>query len=87
MTLPAAVVDAFLDRVRLVVGEMLDAQSRPALLMSDERLCAEVLGISTKTLRTKLLPAGCPHLMVGGCRRYDVDAVLAWLKSQPTIER
>jgi hypothetical protein len=80
--LPPSVVDALVERIQLAVAEVLDGQSQPPMLLTDDRLCLEVLGVSTATLRKVLLPQGLPHLLVGDQRRYDRDEVLAWLRAR-----
>ena len=76
------VLDVLTERVRQVVVHALDAQSRPALLMTEERVAAELLDVSTRTVRDRLLPDGLPHVLVGDQRRYDPAEVLEWLRAR-----
>jgi hypothetical protein len=82
LSLPPTLVAVLKQHVREAVSEALDAQTRPPRLLSDERLCAEVLGCSVQTLRTRLLPEGIPFVRVGDVRRWDPEAVLVWLRSR-----
>ena len=82
LRLPPELLDALVERMRLAVAEALDAQVRPAELLNDERVCIELLGVSTRTLRDVLLPAGLPYLRVGDMRRYDRTEVIAWLRAR-----
>lgn len=81
VTIPPELLAELRQLVREECAHAIDAQSAPPRLLTDERLCSEVLGISTQTLRTRLLPAGIPYLLVGDQRRWDIDAVLQWLAS------
>jgi hypothetical protein len=82
VTLPSELIAELEARMRIVVAEALDAQTRPTRLLTDERVCLELLGCSTRTLRDVLLPAGLPCLRIGDMRRYDPDEVLAWLRAR-----
>ena len=85
LRLPPSTVDALVERIQLAVAETLHTQAGPAQLLSDQRVCIELLGCSTRTLRDVLLPAGIPHMLVGDMRRYDRNEVIEWLRSRRDI--
>lgn len=69
--------------IRDEVAAVLDEQSPRCRLLTDEQVCHEVLGVGITTLRTRLIPDGIPHVMVGDVRRWDPDEVLQWLRKRP----
>ena len=81
VTLPPEIIAELEARMRIVVVEALEAQTRPAELLTDERVCLELLGCSTRTLRDVLLPAGLPCLRIGEMQRYDPAKVREWLRA------
>lgn len=68
------------EAVRDAVAEALaDQPDTPPLL--DQQGLARALDISIRTLR-KLVLQGMPELRVGDSPRYEIDAVLAWLRDR-----
>jgi hypothetical protein len=82
ISLPPAALDALVDRIVTAVAAAVESQARPCRLLDDARVCAELLGCSTQTLRVRLLPLGIPYLLIGDQRRWDADQVIAWLRSR-----
>jgi hypothetical protein len=76
-----ALLEPLLERVmQRVLTEYLGEMNKRRLL-TDREIAVEVLGCSIETLRTRLLPAGVPHVLVGDARRYDPGEVLEWLRA------
>lgn len=74
-----AVVANEIDRLRDELAEIVTARALPRI--EDSSGMCRWLDISMPTLR-KLEIEGLPVFRLGECRRYDVDAVRAWLSSR-----
>jgi hypothetical protein len=57
---------------------------RPALL--DRVALARALGVSASTV-DRLRSEGCPSIRIGDVPRFELDAVLAWLRERKGSER
>ena len=71
------------DDLRVLLEELraeYEAEPQPSLLTDES--CAQLLGVSTATLRRRLIDEGIPVLHIGDCRRYEREAVLAWARSR-----
>lgn len=74
--------DAVLDQLAERIAERLPGRApsaQPALL--DRRGLAAALGVGLDTL-DKLRGQGCPELRVGEAPRFELAAVLSWLRSR-----
>lgn len=71
--------DAVADRLLEQLAELTSAASAPALL--DRRGLAQSLGVGVDTV-DRLRREGMPTLMVGDSPRFELDAVLAWLRER-----
>ncbi len=75
-----AAVRAELDGLRDELVEALTERQSPQLL--DGPALAVALNVSAPIIR-KLVDQGCPHVVVGTVRRFDLARVTAWLESRP----
>lgn len=86
--LPSLFVQLLREQVKAAVTEALAGalpaqQPAPALLTSDE--LAQQIQVSRSKL-DELVRAGLPYLRVGSTRRFELPAVLSWLRSQTDDE-
>lgn len=69
--------------VKQAVGEVLAEHQQdtapPALV--DRQGLARALGVSPGTV-DKMRQRGCPEVRIGECPRFEVGAVVAWLKQR-----
>jgi len=78
VTLTAAQLRALvIDAIEPLVADLLEGRQSRRLLDSSE--LSQALGVSAAQVG-KLVRDGCPHVMAGACRRYDLDEVIAWLR-------
>lgn len=66
-----------LDQIAAIVA------ARPIHKLVDGTGIAQALDVSAPIV-TRLVRDGMPHVMIGACRRFDVDECVAWLKSRPS---
>jgi len=74
-----AVVASEIDRLRDELAEIVSA--RPAKKLLDTNELGLLLATTPATVR-KLIGEGLPHVTLGAVRRYDPDAVVAWLSAR-----
>lgn len=79
-----AAVAAEIDRLRDELVEVVAA--RPAKQLLDGQELGQLLQVTAPTIR-KLREEGLPHVTLGTVRRYDPDAVLAWLTARQQSKR
>jgi hypothetical protein len=65
-------------------GPLLEARDKPALLSKKD--LARELGICTEGV-DRLRREGCPELRVGDLPRFELEAVLGWLRTRAESER
>jgi hypothetical protein len=78
-------LEAAIERVIASFVDATHATGSNAPLL-DDTACAVLLGISPKTLRCRLIPAGMPFVRVGDVRRYERAAVLALVRGDRESE-